>query len=169
MNLSKISLFRPRFSFRFFVFFCFFLILTILLIEGIYYSSLKIIPHLTEGYEFDWRSLSLVAPREKIIKREGIFTYVEYPVGEGQREVLEIIEGVVEEVGGESLVIIVNGKEEIKIKYKDVNREIWVVTEGVGVDMGRFNQILPGDRVELSGISRGNGSDLIAEYLVVEK
>lgn len=168
MNLPKIKFSKSSFSLRFFIYFVFGLVILALLVEGGYYSLLKIAPYFSEGYQFDWRSRSFVVPMEKVVKVEGIFTYVKYPVGDGAQETKKVIRGVVKEIDGDELIIKVDNGEEIKVKYKDVNREIWIITEGM-VELGILNQVLPGYRVELSGINEGNGVDFTVEYLVVER
>lgn len=170
MNLPKISITRPSFSPRFFIYFVFGLVLLVLIAEGAYYYGLpKIVPLLFKRYRFDWRSRSFVAPKEKVVKEESIFTYVKYPVGDGTQESQKIVRGVVKEINGDKLIIRVDNGEEIRVKYKDINRDIWIESGEAWVEMGKLGQVLPGDRIELSGISEGNEVDLTVEYLVVER
>jgi len=150
-------------------------VVLILLIEGAYYYGVpKIILRYLRGYQYGWQSKSVRAPKEedvieRVVRKEGVFTYIEYTVGDGSRETQKIIKGVVEKIDGDELTILVDNEEEIKVKYKDINREIWIVTNRAGVEMGKLEQILPGDRIKLSGISEGNGVDFTVEYLIVER
>jgi len=156
MNLPKISLSRPRFSLRFFVYLLFGLIVLTLVAEG--------------GYYFWGQHSRTKSSIHQPVRQEDIFTYIKSP-----REKLEKqIFGVLKEIDGDELTILTNSGQRIKVKSE--TREIWIIkkiTSGSSTEpsarIGYLEELLPGDEVRLSEIEMDSKGALSARGLIIIK
>lgn len=147
MNLPRISISRPPFSPRLFIYFLFGLIILVLVAEGGYYFWLQ------------RRVKEKSLPPPSVLRQEDIFTYVKGV------EVEKQIWGVVEEINGDELTIRASNGEEVKIKYN--RKDIWIEEKGVGFMRSRLEQLRLGDRIELSDIKVDSKSNFSGGFLLV--
>lgn len=152
MNLPKVSLSRPRFSLRFFVYFLFGLVILILAAEG--------------GYCV-WVQQRVQTKNPGIVREEGVFSYVNDP---SDGSIKKIIIGVVENVVGDEIIIRADNGQRAKVKFIGdfllITKEIKEATSA-GIEKGTFSDIMVGDEVRAVDIKTDEEGNILVEMLII--
>lgn len=122
----------PRFSFRFFIYFLFGLMILVLAVEGGYYFWAQ-------------REIKKQAQNPVIARQEGVFTYINSPDGSVEKMIL----GTIEKLDGNLLTI-----------KTDNNKIVQVLFTGENLLITDLTSIRPGDRPEPGDFKTGTRDDL---------
>jgi len=153
MNLPKISLFKPQFNPRFFIYFLFGLVLLILLAEGGYYFWVQ-------------REVKKQSKNPAIAREEGVFSYVNLPDGTTQKVIL----GTIKRIDGNLLTIETDNKKIAQVLYIGENLLIVDLTSGKPVEKrGTIADLLIGDKVMITESYANNEGRIETKSLVIVK
>lgn len=149
MNLPKISISRPPFSPRFFIYFLLGLVILVLLAEG--------------GYYF-WVQREAKTQNPVIARQEGVFSYVNLPDGTTQKMILGRVEGI----DGNLLTIKTDNNKTAHVLFTGENLLIADLTSSEPVEkMGTIADLLIGDEVTISDIYSDDKGQITAKFLVI--
>jgi len=151
MNLPRISLSQPSFSFRFFLYFLFGLVLLVLAAEGGYYFWVQ-------------REVRKQSQNPVIARQEGVFSYVNLPDGTTQKVILGTIKGI----DGNLLTIETDNRKTAQVFFTGENITITDLTFGLeDYRLGSINDLLIGDKVTVAKTYADKEGKIETKYLMV--